>query len=195
MTTYRKDFRKILLKRTSITLAICAVVAGGYFGFLQLTGNFHTVVAGEFYRSAQPSAGQLQRYVKSHGIRTVINLRGASESAGWYSDEVAAARELGVWHIDFRMSASTMMTREAADQLLAIMKDAPKPILVHCQAGADRSGIASAIYSRGVAGKDEETAERQLSMYFGHIGIPYLSSAYAMDKSREMLEQHFDQQG
>jgi hypothetical protein len=38
---------------------------------------------------------------------------------------------------------------------------------------------------------DEETAEGQLSIYFGHIGIPYLSSAYAMDESWEILEDHW----
>ena len=82
------------------------------------------------------------------------------------------------------------MTSKVADQLLDIMKNAPKPILIHCKAGADRSGIVSAIYGRAVAGWSEESAERQLSVYFGHIGIPYLSSTYALDESWEKLEHH-----
>jgi hypothetical protein len=35
---------------------------------------------------------------------------------------------------------------------------------------------------------DEDTAEHQLSIRFGHLGIPYLSAAYAMDKSWEKIE-------
>ncbi|MBN9056220.1 dual specificity protein phosphatase family protein [Shinella sp. NM-101] len=194
MTIYRKAIGKKVLKRAAAVLAICAVAGGGYLGFLQLTGNFHTVIAGEFYRSAQPTPKQLEKYVADHGIKTIINLRGA-DSARWYRDEVATAKALGVQHIDFKMSSSDPVTGEVADQLIAIMRNAPKPILIHCKAGADRSGIVSAIYSRGIAGWNEESAERQLSVYFGHIGIPYLSSTYALDESWEKLEHHLDQQG
>lgn len=194
MIIYCKGTGKTLLKRASVVLAICAVGACGYLGFLQLSGNFHTVIAGEFYRSAQPSAKQLQKYVVEHGIKTVINLRGASDSSKWYRDEIATAKALGLRHIDFRMSSSDIVTSEVADRLIEIMKTAPKPILIHCKAGADRSGIVSAIYSRSIAGWNEENAERQLSVYFGHIGIPHLSSTHAMDQSWETLEDHLDRQ-
>jgi protein tyrosine/serine phosphatase len=71
------------------------------------------------------------------------------------------------------------------------MRDAPKPILIHCQAGADRTGLVSVLYLQQIAGIDEETAEEQLSVRFGHIGIPYLSSTFAMDRSWENLEKVF----
>jgi len=183
------------LLRGAAAVLVAAAIGGGYLGFLQFSGNFHTVVAGEFYRSAQPSAKQLQKYVAEHGIRTVINLRGEAEASRWYRDEVATTQELGIRHIDFGMSSSDTVTSEVADRLLDIMKTAPKPILIHCKAGADRSGIVSAIYGRAIAGWSEESAERQLSVYFGHIGIPYLSSTYAMDESWEKLERHLDRKG
>ena len=195
MVNYRQYIGKAALKRMAAIAAILAVAAGGYLGFLQLSGNFHTVIAGEFYRSAQPNAAQLEKYVTDHGIRTVINLRGTNEGAPWYHEEIVTASALGVQHIDFRMSASRIVTDDAAERLIEIMKNAPKPILVHCKGGADRTGIASAIYSRAIAGMDEGSAEGQLSVYFGHIGIPYLSSAYAMDESWERLEPNFDRQG
>lgn len=182
-----------LLTSAAAAIAVIAIGAGCYLGFLQLSGNFHTVVAGEFYRSAQPSATQLQKYVEEHGIKTIINLRGVSKSSQWYRDEIGTAQKLGLRHIDFKMSSSDTVTSEVADQLLDIMKNAPKPILIHCKAGADRSGIVSAIYGRGIAGWSEESAEQQLSVYFGHIGIPYLSSTYALDESWEKLEPHLDQ--
>jgi len=177
------------LRRAGLCLLLAAVAIGGYLGFLRLSGNFHTVIPGELYRSAQPSAAQLKDYVARYGIRTIINLRGASQDEAWYRDEIATAEALGVNHVDFAMSASTIVTADAVDRLTEVMRTAAKPILIHCKAGADRSGIASAIYSYAIAGKDEDTAERQLSVYFGHIGIPYLSATYAMDDSWERLEE------
>lgn len=187
--------RRRIVRNTALALIVIGLGLGTYLGFLQLSGNFHTVIPGEFYRSAQPSASQLESYVNRYGIKTVINLRGPDDKAAWYSEEIAAAKRLGIKHVDFKMSASTMVTHDVAQQLVEVMKSAPKPILIHCKAGADRSGIVSAIYSHEVAGVDQDKAERQLSIFFGHIGIPYLSSTFAMDESWEKLERRFDAKG
>ncbi|MCS4093578.1 dual specificity protein phosphatase family protein [Rhizobium sp. BK176] len=169
-------------------LALTGIATGAYPAYLQLSGNFHTVVEGEFYRSAQPSPQQLEAYVRDYGIKTVINLRARGDKGSWYAAEVGTTERLGVTHVDFPMSASKVLTLDRADELMKLMASLPKPILVHCQAGADRTGLASAIYSTRIAGRDEEAAERQLSFYFGHVGIPRLSAAYAMDESWEDLE-------
>ena len=66
--------------------------------------------------------------------------------------------------------------------------DAPRPILIHCRSGADRTGLASVVYLARVAHADEETAERQLSIRYGHFAVPFFSSAYAMDESWEDME-------
>lgn len=47
------------------------------------------------------------------------------------------------------------------------MRDAPKPILVHCLSGADRTGLASVMYSQQIANMKEDVAGRQLSFAFG----------------------------
>lgn len=190
MKKFGKVLRKVLPLLGFSTITIAASL-GGYAWGLQLTGNFHAVVPGELYRSAQPSAQQLADYVQKNGIKTVINLRGEDASAKWYGQELAEARLLGVQHIDFRMSSSHELSAQRADELVAIMRSAPKPILIHCKSGADRSGLVSVIYSRQIAGVDDHTAERQLSFYFGHVGVPVISSAYAMDASWEKLETHF----
>jgi hypothetical protein len=53
----------------------------------------------------------------------------------------------------------------------------------------------SVLYSQQVAGINEDVAERQLSVYYGHIAIPYLSGTYAMDKSWKGLDRYFGIQG
>ena len=73
-------------------------------------------------------------------------------------------------------------------RLVALMRDAPKPLLIHCRAGADRSGLAASLYLAAIDGAGEERAEAQLSFRFGHIGIPWLSETYAMDETWEALE-------
>jgi len=89
------------------------------------------------------------------------------------------------------MSSSSEISTEEAEQLKAIFRDAPKPILIHCRSGADRTGLAAVIYLQQLAGVDEETAEWQLSPLYGHIGIPWLSPTFAMDRAWEMLEQEY----
>lgn len=179
--------RKILF-RGVLPTALVPLVFLLYIGVLQLSGNCHEVIAGKLYRSSQLSGKQLADYVTANGIKTIINLRGENDGSSWYRKERAVAEQMDIQHVDFGMSAYEELGLARVAQLIQIMRDAPKPILIHCKSGADRTGLASAIYVSRVAGMDEGTAEQQLSIRFGHLGIPYLSSSYAMDRSWEKIE-------
>lgn len=170
------------------------MVAGGAFALLlgyvtiaAVTGNFHTVSDGEVYRSAQPSAHSLARYHRKFGIRTVINLRGENESESWYRDEIETSERLGIRHIDFRMSAKRGITNKEAWRLIEIMRRAPKPLLIHCESGADRSGLASALYVAAVERLGEQAAEDQLSLRYGHIAAPF-GKGWGMTVTFEEME-------
>ncbi|NTJ10374.1 tyrosine-protein phosphatase [Rhizobium lusitanum] len=181
----------IKLLKTSIWIAsISMVLLGSHLSAIQLTDNFDEVVPGQLYRSAQPSQADIDNYVKHYGIRTMINLRGRSDAL-WYKDEIGASQHAGISHIDFALPPFKEVTPAQASRLVAIMRDSPKPILVHCETGADPTGLVSAIYLQQIAGVDEKKAEGQLSILYGHLGIPYLSSTYAMDESWEQLEKRF----
>jgi protein tyrosine/serine phosphatase len=168
-------------------LIFVAVFAGGALAAVHLDNNFHAIVAGEAYRSGQPSPDQIKAYREKFHIASIINLRGAQPGSGWYDAEVRAANELGIQHLDFAMSARKALTPERSRALIAMMKSAAKPVLIHCQAGSDRTGLAAALYMAAVAGIDEETSEAQLSIRFGHFAIPILGP-YEMDDTFETME-------
>lgn len=173
------------LRRLVGALLLVLVLAGGWAGWLRLGGNFHAVIAGTLYRSAQPDAADLARWQARHGLRSVLNLRGASDS-GWYRDEVAASARLGLVHADFAMKDNAPLDPDRARALIALIDALPKPVLIHCKAGADRTGLASALYL-ATHGATEPRAEAQLSFRYGHVGLP-VSAAWAMDESWERME-------
>lgn len=190
MKPFSQRVHRIGRWRGAIAIAIAAVPISilGYQAALRETGNFHTVVDGQLYRSAQPNRARLLSYVTSHGIRTIVNLRGARPGVEWYDEERSAALEARVDIVDFAMSASEVLPPDRVADLVALLRDLPKPILIHCRTGADRTGLASVLYAYEVAGMDEESAETQLSPYFGHFGIPLFSPTYAMDETWELHE-------
>jgi protein tyrosine/serine phosphatase len=170
------------LKAAAIAVGVLAGSCGAYWGIIQYQGNFHAVKDGEFYRSAQLTKSELHDAVREHGIRSILNLRGGHPGETWYDDELAVSQALGVAHYDYGLSAYRAVTAGQIDEIMRIVRDAPKPLLVHCKSGADRAGLISALYRFKDEGASAEEADRQLSMVYGHF--PYLwSRSKAMDDS------------
>ena len=177
--------RGIVMRSTAGIVAAMLLIAG-FLGIQLVSGNLHEVEPGELYRSAQLAPGDLTKYVNQYHIATVINLRGQNAHEAWYRDEVKEAAQLGVKHIDFAMKASRELTDEQAMQLIVVMRDAPKPLLIHCHSGADRTGLAAALYVAAVKKQSEWSAERQMWLNYGHI--PIIGAAVAMNRTFERME-------
>ncbi len=176
----RRTFKAGLL--AFALLAAIGISYAAYCGILIWSGNFHAVADGQLYRSSQLTKEQLAREIDIHHIRSVLNLRGPNPAEGWYQGEIAVTQEHGAIHYDVGISAEREVSPEKISQILEVLRDAPKPILVHCMSGADRSGFVSALYRYAIVGQSAGTAASELSLRYGHF--PYLTSKTdAMDES------------
>jgi len=150
-------------------LFLAAAAAAGYWLYLRvLTTNFHTVVDGQVYRSAQPSPDQLKQWAAKYALRTIINLRGQS-SKPFYGPERDVAQAAGVEMIDIRFSSIRLPAVPELKRLITALETAERPILLHCFAGADRTGVASVLAAMAVGGKDYRQARKQLSFRTLHF--------------------------
>jgi undecaprenyl-diphosphatase len=132
--------------------------------------NFHTVIAGCVYRSGQLSPASLESHVAQKHIRSVINLRGANPGDDWYEQECAVAQRHGLRHYDLPLDSLFPPTGQDLHELIVLLDSCPKPVLIHCQSGIDRSGMVAAIC---ILLLDEhgtpDQALTQLSWRFGHL--------------------------
>ena len=153
-----------------------------YAGFLRMTGNLHLVEPDVAWRSAQLDEDDLDRFVWTHGIRTIVNLRHADKSDPVLRAERFVAAANGIDYHSIPISANTEPDMKTMETLVEVMRTAPKPMLIHCRGGSDRSGLAAALFEYAVEGRSVETASEQLSFAYGHF--PWLwSRTGAMDRA------------
>jgi protein tyrosine phosphatase (PTP) superfamily phosphohydrolase (DUF442 family) len=136
-------------------------------GFLrELWYNLDKVTEG-VYRSNHPSPERLKKY-REMGIRTILNLRG-----GRYTPTAVlsntAAEELGFAVVSIGMSARETPDPEIILTLLDTFETIEKPFLMHCKSGADRTGLAAAIYLIVHENKSVAEARKQLGVRYLHL--------------------------
>ena len=118
------------------------------------------------YRSAQPDAAGFKALAKDPGIKTVVSLR------AFNSDEPLAEGtglklvriKIHTWHIE---------TEDVVTVLANIRKaEASGPVLLHCQHGADRTGLISALYRVLYDGWSKDAAlDEMLHGNFGYHAV------------------------
>ena len=152
-----------------------AVVAQEDRSFEKLS-NFHQVNE-NLYRGAQPPRGGLKKLFEL-GIKTVINLRGASEDT---RKEQAEAEASGMRYFNIPMSSLGRPTDEQVERALAII-DAREnwPVFVHCQRGADRTGVIIAVYRISHEQWTDEQAIAEAKR-FGLAGVQFRKKNYISD--------------
>ena len=125
-----------------------------------LPKNFHAVSqAARIYRSNQPNRDEF-RELEKLGFKTVLNLR------THHADHDA----LRGFHISERRLKIYILTAEDMVEALRIVKSSPKPLLIHCLRGADRTGAVAVGYRIVFENwsLEEAMAEFQLPDYGRH---------------------------
>jgi len=117
-------------------------------------------------RSNHPSEKRLRR-LATEGLKTVINLRGASMQPQ-YLLEKELCEELGLDLVDIPMPATAAPSAASVLKLLDTLDGCDKPVLVHCKSGADRTSLAAALWLLD-QGEPMAAARAQMSIRYVHL--------------------------
>jgi len=113
----------------------------------------HITVDERFHVSAQPTAEAIVK-LPSAGVRTVINLRPASETPEL--DEKGIVEKAGMKYVSLPVAGAAGLTREnvvAFDQAMAAASGGK--VLMHCASG-NRVGAMMALRARWIQGKSAD---------------------------------------
>jgi hypothetical protein len=133
--------------------------------------NFHTLVPGRVYRSAQLSKAQLEQKLRANAIRTVVNLRGNCDPTPWYLEESRVTNRMNVCQEDICFSAGHLPSVYEVRRLVEVLDRTDYPILLHCRRGADRTGMTAAIVLLLQTPATLRQARFQLGLRYGHVAL------------------------
>lgn len=128
--------------------------------------NFFQIAPG-VYRSNHPTHARLAR-MKKRGIRSILNLRGAGQSAP-YLTERDSCEALGLTLVDRSLQARRAAPRDDILAVIDAFRTIERPFVMHCKSGADRAGFASAMYLMVIEGQSVAQARRMLSPRYVHL--------------------------
>ena len=98
--------------------------------------NFYKVSDG-IYRSAQPDRKNME-LMDIIGVKTVINLRR-------YHSDINEAKNTSLKLERVKMNPGKIKDEDIAE-ILTLIKNSDKPVLIHCWHGSDRTGVVVAMY-------------------------------------------------
>jgi protein tyrosine/serine phosphatase len=134
--------------------------------------NFHWVIPGEAARAMQAWAGGVGPFLKRRGIRAIINLRGRNDDLGWWKKETAIAKGAGIAHLDAMLDSRKLPTREMLIELIAAFDAAPRPFMLKCSGGQDRTSFAAALYLLHRDGWEAMAGAKEQFARFPYLHFP-----------------------
>ena len=144
-----------------------ALLLGDHGALRWFYDNTHEVSEGKLWRTYQPSPGKLAKW-RDRGVKTVINLRGETNS-GHFLLEKEACERLGLTLKPFRVYSREAPSAEVLRGAEALFESIEYPAVMHCKSGADRTGLMGTLYRFFVEGAPLENSMEQLSRRYGHI--------------------------
>ena len=161
----RRRIRRGVLMTLVVAGVVWAVTAFGYRASHWPVKKFGVVVPGVLYRSAQPRGAEWNTLKRDYGIRTVIDLQQDKPDADWCIEQREFCRDNGIKLI----RVPVMPDRPTEEEFQLMMKTFTdpncQPVLVHCELGKLRTGMAVAAYRIVVDGWSYEKAMTEAREY------------------------------
>ncbi len=164
----RSRIRRRIVRATALA---CLTAALGFGGFLLqpfYSQNIGIVDPDRVIRSAQPTS-RVDDMIRDYKLASILNLRGGSPKDFFYANEVRATEEAGVSFYDLPLSATRRPKRRELLLLIDVLNTCEYPLLIHCKSGADRTGLASAIYRLEILGQSPEQAKEAFTVLHSHV--------------------------
>jgi hypothetical protein len=98
-----------------------------------------------------------------------VNLRGEKEDREWFRRELEVAERHRVELRSIDLVPERLPSRPAVVALIDHLEELSPPFLIHCSAGADRTGFASVVARMALGGARYEDARSELSLWHGHL--------------------------
>ena len=165
--------KKVIVQRSLISICIIAFLAIAYrVSVFRPAKNFHEVTPGKFYRSAQLTPEEMQEAIDQYGIKTVISLRGASPKSFWFHPQMEVLKKNNVAFESFGWKTEAYPQTDDLQDYLKALKNVEYPVLVHCRSGADRTGMATALYAIEILGMEKQQAvDEYLNPKYLHLSF------------------------
>lgn len=150
---------KVFRMTPALLVGALLLFGGAYAWWHFIEYRFTVVTPHQVYRSAAMPPRTLQRVVKRHGIRTVIDLRTPGEGQDRIDAERAALEEIGVTHLN--LQSPQVPTEDLLRDYVTYMEtDAHRPVLIHCNHGEGRAVLYGALWRIEFEGCDPERARK-----------------------------------
>jgi hypothetical protein len=158
---------------------------------LDLPYNFHWIEQDRAARASQAYAGFLRAFLQSHGIRAIVNLRGRNPHHAWWRYETRTCNAAGIAHRDVKLNSRQLPSRAMLLDLIDALDAVPRPFLLKCSGGQDRTSFAAAIYLLHSGGWKSLAAAQQQFARWPYLHLPrrqqrwlQLFPAFACEGSR-----------
>lgn len=156
--------------------------------------NFCVVTPGVLWRGETPTRADAQWLVE-HGLRTVISLQlDVRHSFESVHVDPGLVRSVTYFRVRDFIATQVLTHRHLDDhvaEVLAIIQEAPKPVLISCRAGVDRTGVIAAAYRVLVDGMSREDAIKEMDGFhspWDPLNNRYVRSIKGARKARILRE-------
>ena len=141
-------------------VVIIVIVAGVIYGVKKtryqfIARNFGIVEASEIYRSGRLTPRVFRKVVGENKIKTVLDLGAYVPGSPEDRREQRLAEEFGAQRFRFTLHGDGTGNPNYYVQALRLMSDPEaQPILIHCAAGAQRTGVLVLLYRHIIQGQE-----------------------------------------